>query len=98
MPEVSDYFDALFLVAENKWFEAAEALSKLRPRIGNFGTDMATEVDFDLALCYERLGRFEQAQQKYEQIVEQNPQNAPAVAGVQRMKLRRRIGRGQIRR
>jgi tetratricopeptide (TPR) repeat protein len=89
LPEVSDYFDALFLVAENKWFEGAEALSKLRPRISGFGTDMATEVDFDLALCYERLGRFEQAQQKYEQIVEQNPQNAPAVAGVQRMKLRR---------
>ncbi|HEX5471951.1 MAG TPA: tetratricopeptide repeat protein, partial [Lacipirellulaceae bacterium] len=94
-PEISDYFDALFLLADNKWYEAAEALSKLRPRISGFGPEMTTEVDYDLGLCYERLGRFEQAQQKYEQIIEQNPQNAPAVAGVQRMKLRRGLDAGK---
>ena len=68
-------------MAENKWYPAVEALSKLRPRMAAFGKEMATEIDFDLALCYERLGRFEQAKQYYDQIVQQNPQNAPAVAG-----------------
>jgi tetratricopeptide (TPR) repeat protein len=86
MPEVSEYFDAMFLVAEGKWYLAVEALSKLRPRVAMFGKDMSTEIDFDLALCYERLGRFEQALQYYEQIVQEFPQNAPAVAGVQRTK------------
>lgn len=85
VPEVMEYFDALFLVAEGKWYPAVEALNKLRPRMGPFGKEMATEIDFDLALCYERLGRFEQAKQFYDQIVQQNPQNAPAVAGSQRV-------------
>jgi tetratricopeptide (TPR) repeat protein len=82
--EVNDYFDALFLVAESKWYPAVEALSKLRPRMTAFGKEMATEIDFDLALCYERLGRWELAKQYYDQIVLQNPQNAPALAGQQR--------------
>lgn len=95
LPEVADYFDALFLVAENKWYPAVEALNKLRPRMAPFGKDMATEIDFDLALCYERLGRWEQAKQFYDQIAQQNPQNAPAVAGVQRMKLQLGIDSGK---
>jgi tetratricopeptide (TPR) repeat protein len=86
VPEVSEYFEAMFLVAEGKWYLAVEALSRLRPRVAMFGKEMSTEIDFDLALCYERLGRFEQALQYYEQIVQEFPQNAPAVAGVQRMK------------
>ena len=72
-------------MAENKWYPAVEALSKLRPRMAPFGKEMATEIDFDLALCYERLGRYEQAKQFYDLIVQQNPQNAPAVAGAQRV-------------
>lgn len=86
LPEVSEYFDAMFLVAEGKWYLAVEALNRLRPRVGIFGKDMAVEVDFDLALCYERLGRYAQALQYYDQIVREFPQNAPAVAGVQRTK------------
>src|SRR4029079_5798374 len=85
LPEINDYFDAIILVAEGKWYPAVEALSKLRPRMAPFGKEMATEVDFDLALSYERLARFEQAKQFYDQIVQQNPQNAPAVAGSRRM-------------
>ena len=91
LPEVNDYFDALFLVAESKWYPAVEALSKLRPRMAPFGKEMATEVDFNLALCYERLGRHEQAQQYYDLIVQQNPQNAPAVAGAQRTRMARGV-------
>jgi tetratricopeptide (TPR) repeat protein len=82
--EVNDYFDALILVAESKWYPAVDALSKLRPRMAGFGKELATEVDFDLALCYERLARWELAKQYYDQIVAQNPQNAPAIAGSQR--------------
>src|SRR4029079_14822196 len=66
LPEISDFFDAKLLVAENKWYPAVEALSKLRPRMKPFGNDLATEIDFDPALCYERLGRYEQAQQYYD--------------------------------
>lgn len=86
VPEIADYFDALFLVADNKWYPASEALSKLRGRIGGFNKEMGTEVDFDLALCYERLGRYELALQYYQQIADQNPDNVPATAGVTRMK------------
>ncbi len=83
--EVNDYFEALFLVAESKWYAAAEALNKLRPRMELFGKEMATEIDFSLALCYERLGRYELAKQYYDLIVQKDSRNAPAVAGTQRM-------------
>ena len=85
VPEINEYFEALLLVAENKWYPAVEALSKLRPRMEPFGREMATEIDMYLAMSYERLGRFEQAKQYYEQIVQQDPRNAPAKAGLERV-------------
>jgi uncharacterized protein HemY len=88
-PDFIDYFDATILVAEGKWFEASEALSKLRPRMINASRDITSEIDVDLAMCHERLGQPEIAQQYYEQIVAQNPQNAFAVAGVMRTKSQR---------
>jgi cellulose synthase operon protein C len=92
--ELSEYFEALILVAQGDWLHASEALSKLRPRMTGTGRDM-TEIDYDLAMCYERLGQFELAQQKYEQILQQFPQNAPALAGVQRTKGARGLEPGE---
>ena len=91
--EVNDYFDALMLVAESKWYPAVEALSKLRPRMAGFGKELATEIDFDLALCYERPARWELAKQYYDKIVAQNPQNTPAIAGAERA--RNALGQGR---
>jgi len=42
-PEVNDFFEALLLVAENKWYPAVEALSKLRPRTSETRTIAADE-------------------------------------------------------
>ena len=71
-----------FLVAEKSGTRQSKHSANCARGWQPFGKEMATEIDFDLALCYERLGRFEQAQQYYDLIVQQNPQNAPAVAGV----------------
>ena len=38
-PEVIDYFEARILLAEGKWFQASEALNKLRSKIGDFGRE-----------------------------------------------------------
>ena len=84
-PEVVDYFNARILLAEGKWFEAMEALNKLRSQMSQFGRDRAMEVDFGLGLCYERLGRFDQAHDQYELVLQQDPTNEPAKAGTLRV-------------
>lgn len=84
-PEVLDYFNARILLAEGKWFEASEALSKLRAKIADFGRDRVMEVDFSLGLCYERLGRLDLAKDQYELVLQTDPQNEPAQSGLQRM-------------
>ena len=84
-PEVVDYFNARILLAEGKWFEAMEALNKLRSQMSQFGRERAMEVDFGLGLCYERLGRFDQAHDQYELVLQQDPSNEPAKAGAMRV-------------
>ena len=85
-PEVFDYFEARTQLVEGKWFEASEALNKLRPKIGDFGRDRVMEVDFSLGLCYERLGRLDLAQDQYELVLQTDPQNEPAQSGLQRVR------------
>jgi cellulose synthase operon protein C len=82
--EFLDYYDARILLAEGKWFEASEALNKIRTIMGDFGRERAMEVDYSLALCYERLGRHDMAKAQYEAVLAQDPSNEPAQAGVQR--------------
>src|SRR4051794_1148174 len=98
-PEINEYFDAMLLYADGKWFQASEALSKLRPRLAGRRemADIGAEVDFKLAYCYEKLGRFELAQQNYQQLVEQNPEHGPATAGVQRMRQLRGLTTSSVR-
>lgn len=83
--EVLDYFDARILLAEEKWFKASEALNRVRAQMASFGRERAMEVDYSLALCYERLGRFDLAKEKYDLVLQQDPQNEPAKAGVARV-------------
>lgn len=90
-PEIFDYFDARLLLAENKWFEASEAFNKLRSRISDFGAQRVMEVDFSLGLCYERLGRPDMARDQYELVLQQDPQNEPALSGIQRVDAQRGI-------
>ncbi len=42
-PEILDYFDSMIMVAEGKWFQASEALSKLRPRIAPSGARLLSK-------------------------------------------------------
>jgi cellulose synthase operon protein C len=83
-PEFIEYLEARILLAEGKWFQASEALNKIRPIMADFGKEKAMEVDYSLALCYERLGRLDMAKAQYEAVLTQDPTNAPALAGVQR--------------
>jgi tetratricopeptide (TPR) repeat protein len=82
--EFIEYFEARILLAEGKWFQASEALNKIRPIMGDFGKEKAMETDFSLALCYERLGRLDMAKAQYEAVLAQDPANEPAKAGVER--------------
>ncbi len=84
-PEIFDYFEARLLLTEGKWFEASEALNKIRPKITDFGRERVMEVDFSLALCYERLGRPDMAKDQYDLVLQSDPQNEPALAGKQRV-------------
>src|SRR5262249_37050710 len=67
-----------------------------QPRMRGFGQDIANEVDYKLAYCYEKLGRAELAQRGYEQIVSQNPEHGPALAGIERMKLQRGLATADV--
>ncbi len=81
-----DYYDARILQAEGNWFQASEAFNKLKPTMADFGSEISMEINYNLAMCYERLGRFDMAQSQYELMVQQDPTNEPAKLGVQRMK------------
>lgn len=84
-PEILDYFEARILLAEGKWFQAAAALNRIRSQMADFGRDRVIEVDYDLGLCYERLGRYDLAKEKYEAVLQQESQNEPAKAGLARV-------------
>jgi cellulose synthase operon protein C len=82
--EFPDWFTARILLAESKWFQASEALSRLRSRVANarsMGLLNLQEIDYFLGLCYERLGKQEMAYDQYELVVQQNPEHEMAKAG-----------------
>lgn len=84
-PEIIDYFEARILLAEGKWQPASEAFTKLRSKIGDFGKDTVAEVDYSLGLCYEHLGKPDLAKDKYETVLQTDPQNEPAKVGILRV-------------
>ena len=87
-PELPEWFSARILLAENKWFQASEALNRLRSRVANVRSSWPLnlqEIDYFLGLCYERLGRHALAYDQYELVLQQNPENEMAAAGKTRV-------------
>lgn len=84
-PELIDYLDAVVMAHEGKWYAASIAMEKLRPAMASKRVDLRTNLDFQLGLCYEQLGRHELAQQSYELVLQADPTNEPARAGKQRI-------------
>ncbi len=82
-----DWTEARMLLVQEKWFEASEALNRLRPRVERF-LDLGAQIDAQLGLCYERLGQYELARDQYNLVLQNYPQNAPAAAGLRRVELR----------
>ncbi|MCI0334322.1 MAG: tetratricopeptide repeat protein [Planctomycetes bacterium] len=83
-PELIEFYEARMMMEEEKWHPAKEALSRLRPKIVDFGAQRIMEVDYYLGWCYEKLGQPDMAIESYELVLQQDPKNAPAAAGRER--------------
>ncbi len=83
-PEYPEWYEARILLAENKWFDGVEALSRLKPRVQAI-PNISSQIDVFLGLCYERLGRFELARDAYKTVLLNNPLDERAKNGLQRM-------------
>lgn len=83
-PAYVELTEAQILLTEHKWFEASEALNRLRPRVSGI-PGLGNQIDYQLGLCYERLGQYELALNAYNLVLQSNPQNDPAIAGRQRV-------------
>ena len=83
-PQYIDWTEARILLSEGKWYEASEALSRLRADTGGIG-DLTNQINFQLAFCYEQLGRNDRARDAYKLVLQQSPDNDPAAAGLQRV-------------
>jgi tetratricopeptide (TPR) repeat protein len=83
-PQYIDWTEARILLAQGKWYEASEALSRLRADTVGLG-DLSTQINFQLAFCYEQLGRNELARDTYNLVLQQASDNEPAAAGWKRV-------------
>lgn len=83
-PQYTDWMEARILLIQGRWYEASEALSRLRAEADGLG-DMPLQINFQLALCYEQLGRNDSARDAYTLVLQQAPDNEPARAGLQRV-------------
>jgi len=87
--EFVDWYAARVLLAEQNWYDASEALNKLRPKVtAGFG-DLPIQIDNFLGLCYEKLGQPDLAAELYNQVLAQDPKNEPALAGRTRVRTQR---------
>lgn len=95
--EFIDWYQARVMLVENNWFEAAEKLNRLRPKVAddpNAWPLNVRDIDFYTGLCYERLGKLDQALDQYRSALEIDPDNQAATAAVQRMEIR--MGRATV--
>lgn len=83
--EIVDDISARILLVEGKWVEAAAMFNKLSANAIDFGRDRQMDIDYNLGLCYERMGQPDQAKAQYNKVLAIDPQNEPARAGIQRM-------------
>jgi tetratricopeptide (TPR) repeat protein len=87
--EFIEYYDARVMLAEEKWFAAVDALIKLRPKLQEMGFGRGVEIDYNIGLCYEKLGRPDQAIEAWELALQQDPDNEPAQAGIARAQMQK---------
>lgn len=83
-PEFSEWYEAQLLMAEKKWFEAQEALSRLEVPVKEIPV-FASQIDVFLGLCYEQLGKYDLARDAFQRAVQQNPEDGRAKSGIQRI-------------
>jgi tetratricopeptide (TPR) repeat protein len=82
--ELIDFQDARILLAQGKWNDASKALLRLRPKLGDMG-GLGTQMDIQLAICYEKLGQLDKAKDAYKLVLQSDATNARALAGKQRI-------------
>jgi tetratricopeptide (TPR) repeat protein len=86
--EFIDWYQARKMLAQEQWFPAKEALSRLRPRVAEDPNPWPLnlrDIDFYLGLCFERLGQQAEALDQYELVLDADPENESAVAGKTRV-------------
>jgi hypothetical protein len=82
---LTDYLQAQALTAEKRWFEALEALKRIR------AAHLARPaLMLHAAELYRRLGRAEEAENTYRAALKIDPDNAHGYLGLARVALRRR--------
>jgi tetratricopeptide (TPR) repeat protein len=86
--EFISWIDARILLAQNKWYQASEILADLQSQLGQDGP-YADQLGMQLGLAYEKSGQLDKAESTYQNVLTRNPDNDPAKAGVQRIKLAR---------
>jgi cellulose synthase operon protein C len=59
-------------------------LKRIRGRVADL-FDLSIQTDMFLGLCYEKLGSWELARNHYNSVLQQQAENAPALAGVNRV-------------
>jgi len=81
-----EWIEARILLAQNKWYQASQALAELQAKMGDSGP-YADQLAMQLALAYEKSGQVDKAGTAYQSVLQRNPNNDPAKAGVQRVKM-----------
>lgn len=85
-PEFIEWYEACLLAGENKWRPARDALNRLRPKVATGFGNLSQQVDSLLGLCYERLGQPDMAANQYRVVLENDPQDERARAGLERVR------------
>ncbi len=82
--EFMKWIEARILLAQNKWYQASQALADLVPSLGESG-QFGDQLGMQLGLAYEKSGQLDKAESAYQGVLKRNPDNDPAKAGVQRV-------------
>jgi tetratricopeptide (TPR) repeat protein len=80
-PVLLDYLDARIGVAEGKWFDAVKKLERLYPLLEG-KTELASQADLLLGLCYERLGDVDRRYSALRRAVNLDPSDVAARLGL----------------
>ena len=78
------WIDAYVLLAQHEYYAASELLADLQSQIGERGR-FAAKLGIQLGLAYEQSGQLDKAESTYRRLLQQNVNNEPAKAGVQRV-------------